>query len=107
MMHSGSEKSSSIKKTTTPALEHNAKEIESTNKSTTPTIASDEKCPSPADDTNDLDDKVQESNRGMSNQEEMLLRLKQQSEEASKTIERLQMQLKQQSDYELLKREVL
>ena len=33
--------------------------------------------------------------------------LKQKSEEASKTIERLKMQLQQQSDYEALKREVL
>ena len=43
----------------------------------------------------------------MKNQEDQLELLKQKSEEASKTIERLKMQLQQQSDYELLKREVL
>jgi hypothetical protein len=33
-------------------------------------------------------------------------KLKQESENASKTIERLQLQLQQQSDYNLLKREI-
>ena len=50
-----------------------------------------------------LDDKMNE----IKSQEDQLEILKQKSEEASKTIERLKMQLKQQSDYELLKREVL
>ena len=40
-------------------------------------------------------------------EKEQLKLLKQKSEEASKTIERLKMQLQQQSDYEALKREVL
>ena len=43
----------------------------------------------------------------MKNQEEQLELLKQKSEEASKTIEKLKMQLQQQSDYEILKREIL
>ena len=43
----------------------------------------------------------------LQNQEEQLELLKQKSEEASKTIEKLKMQLQQQSDYEILKREIL
>ena len=50
-----------------------------------------------------LDEKTVE----MKNQEEQLELLKQKSEEASKTIEKLKMQLQQQSDYEILKREIL
>lgn len=38
--------------------------------------------------------------------ENQIERMKQESEEKSKTIAKLQMQLQQQSDYELLKREV-
>ena len=38
--------------------------------------------------------------------EDQLEMLRQKSEEASKTIELLKMQLQQQSDYELLKREI-
>ena len=38
--------------------------------------------------------------------EDKIQRLKRESEDASKTIAKLQMQLEQQSDYELLKREV-
>ena len=55
------------------------------------------------DDNSASDNKMYE----MKNQEDQLEILKQKSEEASKTIERLKMQLQQQSDYELLKREVL
>ena len=38
--------------------------------------------------------------------EDQIEKLKQESESASKTIERLQVQLQQQSDYNLLKREI-
>ncbi len=38
--------------------------------------------------------------------EDQIEKLKQESENASKTIERLQVQLQQQSDYNLLKREI-
>ena len=38
--------------------------------------------------------------------EDKIQRLKRESEDASKTIAKLQMQLEQQSDYDLLKREV-
>ena len=57
------------------------------------------------DDKESTDDKSYD----MKTQEEkdQLELLKQKSEEASKTIERLKMQLQQQSDYEALKREVL
>lgn len=38
--------------------------------------------------------------------ESQIKKLKKESEDASKTIEKLQLQLKQQSDYELIKREM-
>ncbi len=57
-----------------------------------------------------LDDKLQELHDTLSRMrkesEEQIRKLKQESEDATKTIERLQQQLKQQSDYEHLKREI-
>jgi hypothetical protein len=73
-----------------PSLESNEK-----NNTTNVNASSLTDCPS--------DEKSDETK----NQEHQLELLKQKSEEASKTIERLKMQLQQQSDYELLKREVL
>ena len=52
--------------------------------------------------TNNSEDKVHDSKI----HEDQLEMLRQKSEEASKTIELLKMQLQQQSDYELLKREI-
>ena len=52
--------------------------------------------------TNNSEDKVNDSKI----HEDQLEMLRQKSEEASKTIELLKMQLQQQSDYELLKREI-
>ena len=66
-------------------------------KSAKESLDGDDKEPS---DEKDSEMKTQE-------EKEQLKLLKQKSEEASKTIERLKMQLQQQSDYEALKREVL
>ena len=58
----------------------------------------------------DLSGKVQELHdtltRLRKESEDQIQRLKRESEDATKTIAKLQMQLQQQSDYELLKREV-
>ena len=79
-----------IEKSRKPSLESNEK-----NNTTNVNVSSLTDCPS------------EEKSDEMKNQEDQLELLKQKSEEASKTIERLKMQLQQQSDYELLKREVL
>ena len=58
-----------------------------------------------------LDGKVQELHDTLSRirreSEDQILKLKKKSEDATKTIERLQMQLQQQSDYDILKRQVM
>ena len=58
----------------------------------------------------DLTGKVQELHdtltRLRKESEDQIQRLKKESEDASKTIEKLQLQLQQQSDYDNLKREV-
>ena len=58
----------------------------------------------------DLTGKVQELHdtltRLRQESEDQIQRLKKESEDASKTIEKLQLQLQQQSDYDNLKREV-
>ncbi len=60
--------------------------------------------------TANLGGKVQELNDTVSRirqeAEDQIRRAKQESEEKSKTIAKLQLQLEQQSDYDLLKREV-
>ena len=57
-----------------------------------------------------LDGKVQELHDTLSRlrkeSEDQISRLRKESEDATKTIERLQQRLQQQSDYELLKREI-
>ena len=57
-----------------------------------------------------LDDKMANLHATLSRireeSENQITKLKKESEDASKTIERLQMQLKQQSDYEMIKREI-
>ena len=57
-----------------------------------------------------LDGKVQELHDTLSRlrkeSEDQISRLRKESEDATKTIEALQMRLQQQSDYEMLKREI-
>lgn len=64
-----------------------------------------------ANQVTDLDGKVQELHDTLSRirkeSEDQIQMLKKKSEDATKTIERLQMQLQQQSDYEMLKRQVM
>ena len=58
----------------------------------------------------DLDGRLQELHTSLSKlkreSEDKIEKLKRESEDASKTIEHLQQRLQQQSDYELLKREI-
>ena len=64
-----------------------------------------------ANQVTELDGKVQELHDTLSRirreSEDQIQKLKKKSEDATKTIERLQMQLQQQSDYEILKRQVM
>ncbi len=61
-------------------------------------------------DVSELDGKLQELHDTLSRlkreSDEKIEKLRRKSEDASKTIERLQEQLKRQSDYENLKREI-
>ena len=60
--------------------------------------------------SDDLDGRLQELHTSLSKlkqeSEDKIQKLKRESEDASKTIEHLQQRLQQQSDYELLKREI-
>ena len=87
-----------------PSIEARNKSIDAsiTDKSTKSALTIETSNASSLSD-NPLDDKEVD----MKKQEDALEILKRKSEEASKTIERLKMQLQQQSDYELLKREVM
>lgn len=83
--------------------DHEETNSDKLNKTDTTDAMSDKALPS-------LDGKLSELNDTLSRlrkeSEDQIQKLRRESEDATKTIQRLQMQLKQQSDYETLKREI-